>query len=158
MPSFANDEKSDEGTVMTAQILIADRDPLVWEQCSRFLAAHGYDVAVAADGLQCVEQLRSGCLDLLVLDPELLWGGGPGVLDWLTCEEPVKPVKVVITDGHRLGRLLKRFNGRIAAQLKRPTGLASMMDYVCELQRMLESNGTAIHGATPRRETVTRSI
>lgn len=143
---------------MTAQILIADRDPLVREHCSRFLSAHGYDVAVAANGLQCIEQLRSSCPDLLVLDPEILWGGGAGVLDWLNCEQPVKPVKIAITDGHRLDRLRERYNGRIAARLERPTGLGTMLEFVGELQRVLESDGTAIHDATHRRENLTRSM
>jgi CheY-like chemotaxis protein len=143
MPIDRVKRRQRRGMVMTANILIADRDPLVRDQCSRFLSAHGYDVATAADGLQCIERLRSCCPDLLVLDPEILWGGGAGVLAWLTCERPVKPIKVVLTDGHRLEKIHEETCDRSAVRLERPTGLATMMEFVSELQRILANDGEA---------------
>lgn len=142
---------------MTAQILIADHDPLVREQFVRCLSAHGYDVAVAADGLQCVEQLRTCCPDLLVLDPGILWGGGLGVLEWLKCERPAKLVKVVVlVDSHFTGNISEEDCEDVAARLERPTSLTEMTEFVSGLQRLLESDDGPISHSTKRQETATR--
>lgn len=141
---------------MTAQILVADHDPLVREQCRRFLVARGYDVAVAADGLQCIHQLQSCSPDLLLLDPQILWGGGPGVLEWLTTEEPVKPLNVILTEELREGRLPRRLCGKAVKQLQRPSGLSTMLDFVGQLQRLLPSHPVPTRRPRPHRKSATR--
>lgn len=141
---------------MTAQILVADHDPLVREQCRRFLAARGYDVAVAADGLQCIHQLQSCSPDLLLLDPGILWGGGPGVLEWLGSEQPVKPLKVILTDELREGRLPRRLCGKAVQRLPRPTGLGTMLDFVGQLQQLLPCHPVPTRRSLHHRKSATR--
>jgi len=92
------------------RVLLADPDSTLRAVYQRFLAQEGYEVAVAADGLECVAQLRRFGPDLLVLDPELPWGRGEGVLAMMYEDPavPVIPVMVVTNredpDGlHRVG-------------------------------------------------------
>lgn len=131
---------------MTSQILIADRDPVIRNHCRRCLAAHGYDAYVAADALQCVEQLQSWSPDLLVLDPEILWGGGEGVLDWLRQMQPMRPVKIILTDGHCQSALPSELQKLVADRLERPTGLTELTGFVhqleCHLARLGEFSET----------------
>ena len=61
----------------------------------------GFDVITAANGLECVAALRAFAVHLLVLDPELLWGWGDGVLA-VMCEQsdvPMVPV-IVLSSGN----------------------------------------------------------
>jgi CheY-like chemotaxis protein len=44
------------------------------------LAEEGFDVVAALSGLECVDRLRERVPDVLVLEPQLPWGGGDGVL------------------------------------------------------------------------------
>jgi len=62
-----------------------------------FLSRDGFQVATATNGLDCVAKLRSFVPDLLVLDPELPWGQGDGVLAVMheDADVPVVPVMVL---------------------------------------------------------------
>jgi DNA-binding response OmpR family regulator len=64
-------------------LLLAEGDAELRHLYSGFLRKHGYDVAVAENGLDCLRQLKQTRPDALVLDLELIWGGGDGVLGWL---------------------------------------------------------------------------
>jgi CheY-like chemotaxis protein len=125
---------------MTQSILIADHDPRFRECCGRCLQAHGYDTATATDGLQCIELLQSLSPDLLVLDPEILWGGGIGVLDWLREQAPLKPVRVIVTDGHFLEAFPPDLRPLISGRLERPASLSDLTKFVNEIQQHLASD------------------
>lgn len=129
---------------MTAQILIADHDPLVRAICQRFLSAHGHDTALARDALQCIEQLQALSPDVLVLDPDILWGGGMAVLDWLKQQSPVKPVHVILADGHCQGGLSAEIQSMIGQRLERPTGLDELPHFIDALQQCLNGEEHSI--------------
>jgi DNA-binding response OmpR family regulator len=44
------------------------------------LFEQGFELATAASGLECLARLRERSPDVLVLEPQLPWGGGEGVL------------------------------------------------------------------------------
>ena len=44
------------------------------------LLQEGFELVMAASGLECVARLRECVPDVLVLEPQLPWGGGDGVL------------------------------------------------------------------------------
>jgi hypothetical protein len=48
----------------------------------------GIDVQVANGGVECIERLRSGQHDVVILETSLLWGGSEGVLA-IREEDPV---------------------------------------------------------------------
>lgn len=52
------------------------------------LIRNGFDVVTADNGLECLQSFQSFSPDVIVIEPELLWGGGDGVLDVIR-EDPV---------------------------------------------------------------------
>jgi DNA-binding NtrC family response regulator len=75
------------------RILLADSDARVAELTRDYLARCGYDVATCGDALSCAEQLHRSRPDVLVLDPDLPWGQGAGVLALMADGElPAVPV------------------------------------------------------------------
>jgi carbon storage regulator len=87
-----------------ASVLIADPEPTRLESYRRALGRKGFDVRIAATGVECVWGLRSHTPDVLVLHSGLLWGGAEGVLALMS--DPsfgVPPVPLVIQ-----GRVLDR--------------------------------------------------
>lgn len=122
------------GLAMRARFLITDHDPRIAEETRRCLASRGYDVAVATNGLQCLEQLRAMAPTVLVLDPRILWGGGAGVLDWLIHEEPLMPPTVVIADGEGSAELPSQFQSWVDSRIERPKSLSDLLRFVNQLE------------------------
>src|SRR5262249_26478362 len=60
-------------------------------------AERGYDTETATDGLDCIRKLRRRQPAVLVLDLEMRWGGGDGVLAWLREEGLSGSIAVVLT-------------------------------------------------------------
>ena len=82
---------------MSPLLLIAEGDAELRTACQQFLARCRYHVETAADGLECLEKLRRLRPPVLVLDRELRWGGGDGVLAWLREHGDAAGVSVVLT-------------------------------------------------------------
>lgn len=94
------------------RVLIADSDWKLLGRYEFFLEETGLEVATASTALQCVELLRDLEPDVLVLEAELPWGQGDGVLDLMQTEPdvPVRPVIVLSSrpeaEGlHRVGAI-----------------------------------------------------
>jgi CheY-like chemotaxis protein len=62
-----------------ADILIVDDDVDTTEVLADIFAGEGHQVRVAHDGLQGLERLRSGLVDLILLDVEMPRLTGPGM-------------------------------------------------------------------------------
>jgi DNA-binding NarL/FixJ family response regulator len=62
------------------RVLLADADESLLASYRDFLEGDDFAVATASTGLDCVEALRRCVPHVLVLDPELPWGRGEGVL------------------------------------------------------------------------------
>lgn len=82
---------------MSLTLLIADADAELCELYEMFLTKNGYDVETASDGLDCLRKLRLKMPAALVLDLELRWGGGDGVLDWVRQERSTHGIPVILT-------------------------------------------------------------
>jgi DNA-binding response OmpR family regulator len=65
---------------MSPTLLVADGDAELCDLYRMFLTESGYTVETAVDGLDCLAKLRSVTPAVLVLDRDLRWGGGDGVL------------------------------------------------------------------------------
>ena len=81
---------------MSMRVLLADRDEVLLETYREFLLQEGFDVITARDALECVAKLRSFAPNVLVLEPELPWGRGEGVLAMMYEESDVPFVPVVL--------------------------------------------------------------
>ncbi len=87
---------------MKSRVLIADSDADLRDILRTFLSASGYDVAMATDGLKCLEQIERFQPDVLVVEREMPWGGGDSVVAKLREEHPPLAMEVVIiTDDGR---------------------------------------------------------
>lgn len=79
---------------MTERLLFADGNNRLLDIYQRYFSGQGYAVQTACTGLVCLACLRQQCPDLLILDFNLMWGGGDGVLARLRegNDVPVPPV------------------------------------------------------------------
>ncbi len=86
--------------MMSQRILIADCDERLLHAYADCLCAAGFDVKTASDGLECLDVLKDFDPDLLVLEPQIPWGQGEGVVS-LMREEPDVPLVplIVLTSG-----------------------------------------------------------
>lgn len=121
---------------MVRHYLIADRDPHIRHLCRRFLRARGHEAEIAATGLECMIQLREKSPAILVLDPELPWGGGAGVLEVLWDEQPVRSPIVLLTMNSNQDQQtpMASSRGSIAASLPRPRNLCELMTFVDQME------------------------
>ena len=56
----------------------------------------GHPVAVAADGVECVAQIRQQWPELLILEAPLFWGGVEGVLQCVENERQLRGLPVIL--------------------------------------------------------------
>lgn len=108
-------------------VLVADGDGELREIFVDFLTSRGMQVETAGDGLECVAKVRDNVPDLIILDAELLWGGGDGVLDWLRYEWPGAPIPVILTATARIAPVIEP---PIVAFLPKPFALAPLLEKV----------------------------
>jgi DNA-binding response OmpR family regulator len=81
---------------MPVRLLLADAEPGLTELYRRALARDGFEVAVAHTSLDCLARLRTFRPDVLVVDPELPWGQGQGLLARLRQEPDVRRLSVIL--------------------------------------------------------------
>jgi DNA-binding NtrC family response regulator len=83
---------------MKPRLLIADADAELCQDYACFFAARGFDVETASNGLECVWKIRQRKPAVVVLDLQLRWGGGDGVVAWLREEDIAHRIPVVLTN------------------------------------------------------------
>ena len=116
---------------MKHRLLIADHDAEWCELYRRFLTELGYEVETATDGLDCLAKLRQVAPAVLVLDQELLWGGGDGVLAWLREESPAHKIPVVFLAAAAAGPDRDVFKeSPVVDCLPKPVALTPLLDSV----------------------------
>jgi CheY-like chemotaxis protein len=71
------------------------------------LLQDGFELATASSGLECVARLRERAPDVLVLEPQLPWGGGEGVLAMMGEVPQLATVPVMVLTSCRDPRLLE---------------------------------------------------
>lgn len=110
---------------MLPRLLIAVSDGETRDLYDRFFSSAGYDVSTAANGLQCLERIRADHPDLLVLDNEIPWGGGDGILEVIDDElkDDLLDVVVVTSDRHH-------------CRLERP--VLACIEKPCRVSRILQ--------------------
>ena len=65
------------------RVMVVDDDAAICEMFSKFLERDGYDVLVAHDGRDALEQLRAHPVDLLILDINMPELGGASLVQIL---------------------------------------------------------------------------
>jgi DNA-binding NtrC family response regulator len=117
---------------MKQTLLIADGDAESRGRCRRFLIECGYEVETASDGLDCLRKLRQVTPAVLVLDLELRWGGGDGVLAWLREEGPAHRIPVILTAMAGYPRDFAEFiDPPVVDYFPKPFALPALLESVC---------------------------
>ncbi len=112
---------------MKQTMLIADGDAELCDVYRRFSTERGYEVETSADGLDCVRKLRQVTPAVLVLDLELPWGGGDGVLGWLREEPQFLPSRVVLTSAEASAYILDSLASPPVETLTKPFPLSALL-------------------------------
>jgi CheY-like chemotaxis protein len=114
-------------------VLHAEADRVLRNASLSFLSSQGWEVDVAVDALECFAKLRRRVPDLLILDLELPWGGGDGVLGLLREQPHLQPNRVVLTSAvasaHVLGKLASfQQQPPFVLALTKPFPLSALLD------------------------------
>ena len=89
------------------RVLMADPDRSLRPVYRGPLFDEGFELVTAASGLECVARLRERVPDVLVLEPQLPWGGGEGVLAMMGEIPALATVPVMVLTSCRDPRLLE---------------------------------------------------
>src|SRR5262245_45166134 len=105
----------------SSRVLIAVPDAGLLDAYRKRLAADGFEVETARDGLECVRRLRAVAPDVLVLSTALPWGGGDGVLAVMNEDPRLQHVAVVaLSSGPDVGGPSRMWDFHIAEYHSRP--------------------------------------
>lgn len=136
----------------SVRVLMADPDLSLGPAYRRPLLEHGFVTTMVCSGLECVTQLRERTPDLLVLEPQLPWGGGEGVLAIMGEIPRLANVPVMVLTACRDPRLLEavarfpisdyqlkplspeRLAGRLHAILARPKSRFTLAEQIGRLE------------------------
>ncbi|MFO0879503.1 MAG: response regulator [Gemmataceae bacterium] len=111
-------------------LLIAEADTELRDIFRKFLSERSFDVETASDGLECMAKLRRLRPDLLILDRELLWGGGDGVLACLresACATRVIQIATTLGPDHA-----EELKAPVVRRLAKPFSLKALLEFVGE--------------------------
>ncbi len=90
------------------RVLLADPDESMHPVYREPLSREGFEVDMALNGLECIARLRERLPDVLVLEPQMHWGGGDGVLAVMGEDPGLAAVPVMVLTSCRDSHVLKR--------------------------------------------------
>lgn len=128
------------------RVLIADPDKCL-------LAAYrecfweDFELVTATCGVECISRLRERTADVLVLEPQLPWGGGDGVLAIMREDPGLAVIPVMIVTSCRDVRVLKRiapyrisdYSVKSLAPAQLATRIRNVLEYECMRELVVES-------------------
>jgi DNA-binding response OmpR family regulator len=115
------------------RVLIADPDTALADHYREALEGEEFWVETAANGLECIALLRTFRFDVLVLEPELPWGWGDGVLALMGEDDSLARVAVVAVGLCPEACRLRAWEDRIATYQRKPLPAARLADIVRDL-------------------------
>jgi CheY-like chemotaxis protein len=127
------------------RVLLVDPDEALRADYYQFLAKAGAAVAEACNGLECVERLRCFEPHVMVLEPEMPWGSGAGVLDWMFASDGLPTTPVIVhtaaRDLEQLRRILRFPLYDLAVKPLTPRQLANKVRWVVDFAPRLGKVG-----------------
>jgi ActR/RegA family two-component response regulator len=114
---------------MSPRLLIADSDTKMLDRCRPYFLNRGYEVELAANALECLEVVQCTRPEIFVLELELSWGGGDGVLAWLRDAPECWPETVVLTSSDvAAARQALQIGAPAGAVLRRPYSVLTLLE------------------------------
>jgi CheY-like chemotaxis protein len=112
-------------------VLFADADRELHDVYTSLLSAYGFQVETAGDGLECLAKLRQSVPDLLILDVEMLWGGGDGILEIMRKDPQLSSTRVVLTSAAPLSHAFTTVTAPpVVRTLTKPFVLSAVLNRV----------------------------
>lgn len=115
---------------MSKRILIVDDDAQIRASLRKALRAEGYEVLLAADGQEGIEEFSGSKIDLLLLDLNLPVKSGWDAFERLTAINPLVPI--VIITGRRDQRDLAAAAG-VGALFEKPFDVPKLLESIKDL-------------------------
>lgn len=113
------------------RILFADGDEVFRDIAQHYLSQNGHKAEACANGLECVASLCLGVPDVVVLEREMLWGGGDGVLARMQQDVEWSRIPVILTSDDELPDEPGSNSGPVlAAQLQKPYRLEDLLGHL----------------------------
>ncbi|HLA83741.1 MAG TPA: response regulator [Thermoguttaceae bacterium] len=117
---------------MDVSLLIADTDSPAREMLRRFFRHCGFLVFTADDALECLDTLQVVEPDILLIDVNLPWGGGDGVVTRITEGLGLsKPPAVLVLGGAPVDVLARRAGVPPSRCFSKPVRMLRLIDAVC---------------------------
>jgi DNA-binding response OmpR family regulator len=89
------------------RVLMADPDESLQPLYRERLSQEGFQATAVLSGLECIARLRERAPDVLVLEPQLPWGGGEGVLAMMGEISALATIPVMVLTSCRDSRLME---------------------------------------------------
>lgn len=115
---------------MAMRVLIAGSDESVLKRCAENCFRQSIALRSATGGVDCLAELRRWRPDVLVLDAELPWGGGDGVLEIMSEDDALARIPVVLLDRNSGNGGPGRFPPNVVLRLLKPVDVATLFDSV----------------------------
>ncbi len=114
---------------MSTDLLIAEEDAELRELYDRLPFVTGCQVQTAVDGLDCWNKLRARSPDVLLINLEIPWGGGDGVLARLR-EDGIELPAVFVTGDESPEVLSRRTGVPVGMCFQKPFRLSALLNLV----------------------------
>jgi DNA-binding response OmpR family regulator len=115
---------------MKKNVLIVDDDAPIRESLRKVLQAEGYEVMLAADGQEGLEQFDSQHIDLLLLDLNLPAKSGWDLFERFSSTNPLLPI-IIITGRHNQYNLAAAAG--VGALMEKPLDVPLMLQTIAAL-------------------------
>ena len=141
---------------MKKTILIVDDDASIRKSLRKVLQTEGYEVVLAADGLEGLDRFNPERIDLLLLDLNLPAKSGWDLFERFTAINPLLPI-VVITG--RANQLSFATAAGVGALMEKPLDVPLLVQTIAALLaepeetrlKRLVGRGSSVHYSAPRR-------
>lgn len=110
---------------MNKKILICDDQELVREVLSSYLKTNGFQVSVALNGLQCLEQISKQQFDVIILDMNMPDIDGCSIVNKV--KEKLSHSQVILISGQASDEALKNLGFPSYSFFKKPFSLHSIL-------------------------------
>lgn len=115
------------------RILVVEDEPEIQELLSAYLRHEGYSVTVAGDGVEALDQFRTGQFDLVLLDIMLPKIDGFGVCELIRRESSVPIVMLTALDGET--EQIKGFDMQIDDYVTKPFSMPVLLRKIAAVLR-----------------------
>lgn len=115
---------------MKPRLLIAESDSSLRNVYERLFSNLGYSVETAADGLECLEKMWRSAPDVLVIDWQMPWGGGDGVLEYICCAQDQLRLNIVLVTCESPSKLAQHLKPPVIACLEKPFRISVLLDAI----------------------------